>query len=1037
MPLTPPTAHPILPSPTDIAQGLSEASPPAMLAWAQAAPIALAAIDADGNVGWVNAAFEALTGWAAAQAVGRPAEALLARPLAPPWLPPAGELARRALHRADASVLHCDVQCDTVGPGLRLLTLVGRDEEAALEADLRRVGGLLDFVQTRARIGTWQRDVRTGVGRWDDHMFRFFGIDPGRGTPSIAQISQASMPQDQLMEALSESMKTPGVYAHRYRLLTPEGTLRRVQSHWEVSATPDGLPERVVGLVMDETETFALASAVDEDVKQLQLATELADVAIWRHDLGTQRVHLNERASEMLGVTPRADGVPVEELRALIHPDDLPEVLATFQRALLSHRPEDLQARYRHHGGGWRHVFTRRITQRDGFGIPIALSGVALDITEQVVRTQRSDELARHLDEVTATVGIGVWRIPRDGSTAEWNRQMHALCGVPLDEPPPDFRAWVDRCVHPADRDRVRERGLEWLRHASHADELAHRIVLPDGEVRHVVARGRVEPEPSPYRLTGVTIDVTERELALAALREATERSAMATRAAGIGIWEWDSDTGDSRWDDEMFVLRGRQPRAAPPTLDEMAGWVHIDDRTYVNDQIHAARVEDRPAYYEFRVIWPDGSVRWIASRSLPVRDERGHTTMRLGVNWDVTEARAAAAARQERALVLRESQAKSELLARMSHELRTPMNAVLGFTQLLLTDDGLHGDDTRPDRRVANLEKDATRRARLEHIRSAGEHLLTLINDVLELSRLDGPDGAERDVVLQPVQLAPVIAQTLPLVERLAQQHGVGVVAPSSPLWVRADATRLKQVLVNLLTNAIKYNRPGGSVRLDVSHDGAQVLIRVSDDGVGMTTEQQQHAFEPFNRAGAERDGVEGTGIGLTIVKALVERMGGRIAVSSTPGVGSMFEVRLDAAAAAGPLALPARRLLYVEDNDVNVLIVSELVRRRGDIEFVSVPDGASGVARAAQLLPALTLVDMQLPDIDGLEVLARLRANPLTAGLRVIALSANAIPADIRRAIDAGFDDYWTKPLDFSVFNAAIDRVFGSAVPAAGPSA
>ncbi|MEP6504265.1 MAG: hybrid sensor histidine kinase/response regulator, partial [Betaproteobacteria bacterium] len=318
-----------------------------------------------------------------------------------------------------------------------------------------------------------------------------------------------------------------------------------------------------------------------------------------------------------------------------------------------------------------------------------------------------------------------------------------------------------------------------------------------------------------------------------------------------------------------------------------------------------------------------------------------------------------------------------------------------------------------------------------LEHIRSAGEHLLTLINNVLELSRLDGP---ERDVVLQAVHVGAVTDTTLPLVEGLARQHGVRVVAEPSPLWVRADPVRLKQVLLNLLTNAIKYNRSGGSVHVDVAPDAGYVLIRVADDGIGMTSSQQSEAFEPFNRAGAERDGIEGTGIGLTIVKALVEGMGGRISVNSARGVGSVFEVCLDAAAQSGPHALPARRLLYIEDNSVNVLIVSELVRRRGDIEFDTVPDGASGVARATQSLPGLTLVDMQLPDIDGLEVLARLRANPQTAGLRVVALSANAIPADIQRALAAGFDDYWTKPLDFAVFNAALDRVFGTQAGARG---
>ena len=988
-----------------------------LLAWARGAPVALAAIAGDGSVAWVNAAFERLTGFAAALASGTTLERMLADAATPSWLPSPGELSRRRLQRQDGVPLHVDVQVDALDAGLRMVTLVPRDAEAELDAEIRRLAALLDFVQTHARIGLWERNVHTREGRWDPHMFRFFGIDPRRGTPSIAQVAQASVPQDKLFQALIDSMARPGVYSHRYRLYTPSGALRRVQAHWEVFADANGQPNHVVGLVMDDTETFRLASSVDEASAQLHLATELAEVSMWRHDLVTQRVYLNGRAAAVMGMEARPEGVPIDEMRSRIHPDDLLEVLATYQRALNSFRSEDVQARYLGQDGKWHHIFTRRITQRDGFGTPIAFSGVALDITEQMERVQRADELARRLDDVTSTSGIGVWRVLRDDGAAEWNAQMRAMTGLPVEEPAPGFMAWLDRFVHPDDRDRVRDIGLAWIKDPSTPLEVAHRIVDVRGEVRHLVSRARAEPESSPWRATGVAIDVTERELALAALREANERSAMATHAAGIGIWEWDVDSGVSRWDPQMFALRGLEPRPAAPSFDEMTHWVHPDDRAYVNDQIQSARVGDRSAYYEFRILRGDGQVRWLASRSLPVRDERGRTRLRLGVNWDITEAHEAAAARHERELVLRESQAKSELLARMSHELRTPMNAVLGFTRLLMADDGAPANDD---------DAAATRQARLEHIHSAGEHLLTLINNVLELSRLDGP---ARDVVLQPVRLGSVVEQTLPLVEGLALQHGVAVIAPPSTLHVRADATRLKQVLVNLLTNAIKYNQPGGSVRLDVVPEAGRVLIRVSDDGMGMTSDQQAHAFEPFNRAGAEREGIEGTGIGLTIVKALVEGMGGRVSLRSARGVGSVFEVSLEAAAESGPLALPARRLLYIEDNAVNVLIVAELVRRRSGIEFDSMPDGASGVARAAQTLPGLVLVDMQLPDIDGLEVLRRLRANEATASLRLVALSANAIPADIQRALQAGFDDYWTKPLDFKVFEAALDQVFGAA--------
>jgi len=304
----------------------------------------------------------------------------------------------------------------------------------------------------------------------------------------------------------------------------------------------------------------------------------------------------------------------------------------------------------------------------------------------------------------------------------------------------------------------------------------------------------------------------------------------------------------------------------------------------------------------------------------------------------------------------------------------------------------------------------------------------------VLELSR---PEGAGHSVTLQPVRGAGLLAQALPMVERLAAERGVQVQALPVPagLFLRGDPTRLTQVLVNLLTNAIKYNRAGGSVRVELVREDGVAALRVSDDGIGMSADQVSQAFEPFNRAGVDHDGVEGTGIGLTIVRALVERMGGQVAVRSAPGTGSVFEVRLPALddvearalAETGP-ACP-RSLLYIEDNPVNVLIVSELVRRHGGIDFDSAPDGLSGVERARQSRPGLVLVDMHLPDIGGLDVLRRLRADPATAGLTCIALSANAIPEDIQTALDSGFDAYWTKPLDFTTFRQALDRVFGPA--------
>jgi CheY-like chemotaxis protein len=223
----------------------------------------------------------------------------------------------------------------------------------------------------------------------------------------------------------------------------------------------------------------------------------------------------------------------------------------------------------------------------------------------------------------------------------------------------------------------------------------------------------------------------------------------------------------------------------------------------------------------------------------------------------------------------------------------------------------------------------------------------------------------------------------------------------------------------------------------------GEQVVLQVRDSGRGMASEQLLHVFEPFNRLGLERKGIEGTGIGLAIVKANVERMGGTVHVQSTVGVGSVFEVRLPSAASApappppvetvrNPDVAPTEaartgRLLYIEDNPVNALIVRELIAQRGNLTLDEADDGASGIESARECHPDLILVDMQLPDFDGLEVLRRLRADPSTAAIPCIALSANAMPEDIQLALGAGFADYWTKPLDFRVFLGALDTLFG----------
>lgn len=637
----------------------------------------------------------------------------------------------------------------------------------------------------------------------------------------------------------------------------------------------------------------------------------------------------------------------------------------------------------------------------------------------QLAKLREDREFGQRLSAVVSAAGVGVWRRHPSQARAFWNDQMFVITGRPPELGGPTQEEWAQQIVHPDDRDAMRELLVNMSPGAA-AVEHACRIVRPDGAVRWLAVRVRRERCEGGFSILGIALDVTERVCAEAALRDANERAALAARSIGIGTWEWDTTTGEVIWDEAMFRLRGLAPQSHAPDIQQCLAMTHPDDVESVVRERQEASTGAGPTAHEFRVVWPDGAVHWIASRSTVVSDPNHRSMRRIGMNWDITEAKDIETNRRERELALRDNKAKSEFLSRMSHELRTPLNAVLGFTQILLAAPG-----TSPDQQ----------RKYLAHVRSAGEHLLALIDDVLALSILDS-DRFKLDI--QAVPLADVVNESLPLVERLAQSRGVTVRAVPIDGACRGDRTRLRQVMVNLLSNAIKYTHTGGHVLIAGGAENDQVFVQVNDTGRGMSSEQLAHLFEPFNRLGVEREGIEGTGIGLAVVKALVERMGGAVNVASEPGVGSSFEVRLPRACMSpdqnpsvrGEPVLDVRMrsgtVLYIEDNPANVLVLKEIIRMRPGLHIESAPSGAVGAALAGVLRPDLILVDIRLPDMDGFEVVRLLKAQAETAETPCIALSASVMPADIKQARQAGFVDYWTKPINLGDVLASLDQRF-----------
>jgi PAS domain S-box-containing protein len=407
-----------------------------------------------------------------------------------------------------------------------------------------------------------------------------------------------------------------------------------------------------------------------------------------------------------------------------------------------------------------------------------------------------------------------------------------------------------------------------------------------------------------------------------------------------------------------------------------------------------------------------------------PLKDDAGHMTGLAIMVRDITERkRAETELRQAKEAAEAASRAKSEFLSRMSHELRTPLNAVLGFAQLLQME------------QLTPLQREF-----LGHILTGGKHLLFLINEILDISRIE---TGRLSLTLHAVPVAELVQETLELIRPLADGRDVRLATRLGPLHdrcVRTDRQRLKQVLLNLFSNAVKYNRPGGSVTVigEVPAPG-RLCLAVQDTGIGIAPENLGRLFEPFQRLGAEATREEGMGLGLALSKRLVDALGGSLTVTSLPGEGSTFRVELpqaDPDAGEGSdwpaqTQVPAvagsapRTVLLVEDHLTNAKLIEQMLTHRPGIRLVTATDGRTGFERARLDRPDLILLDVHLPDLSGDQFLHALQADPWLRDIPVVAVSADATAPQVQRLLAAGAREYLTKPLDVPRFLEVVDSL------------
>ncbi len=515
----------------------------------------------------------------------------------------------------------------------------------------------------------------------------------------------------------------------------------------------------------------------------------------------------------------------------------------------------------------------------------------------------------------------------------------------------------------------------------------------------------------------GIQSDITEQHHATEARSRSEEQLRALIQSLDEMVFEFDRDGRYLNvWaSDETLLVRPREEllgKTLPQALGEERGAAFTKTIRRVIDTRRAESLS-----YELPI---DARPRWFMARISPVVSPDGSCVKACMLARDITaaeELRNALRAAKEEAE--QANQAKSDFLSRMSHELRTPLNAILGFAQLLEMGE-------LPDEEKDNAAQ----------ILKAGKHLLELINEVLQLASID---AGRQAMSIEPVHVGELLEDARALVRPLAalRRITIDLAAECGDWHLLADRQRVMQVLLNVIANAVKYNRDDGTVTvrcLDAA-DGRH-RIAVTDCGSGIPADKLSRLFIPFERAGAERSGVEGTGLGLALSKKLVELMGGTMGVESEVGRGSTFWLELPATESPRlPVFAPARaelevrpparpcKVLYIEDNLSNLRLIHHIFATRPEVKLFSAMQGRLGLELAQQQRPDLILLDLHLPDLPGDEVLGELRAEPATRGIPVVMLSADATERQVERLLAAGACAYLTKPLDVRQFLAVVD--------------
>ncbi len=932
------------------------------------------------------------------------------------------------------------------------------DITARKQAELQKDAALNKLRTSEEKFRLIAETIEEVFWMFDNQHMRMEYVSPayekvwGRTVKSLyedgRQYIEAILPEDRqvMFDALERQARGEQIDME-YRIIRPDGSFRWIHDRSFPILDESGMVLRTTGIAIDITDQKKGELALRESHETAQAILNAASESVFLMDIDGTVVAANETTAARLG----------KQVQDLIGAN----MFSLLPPAVADGRKKQLEMVVRNRKfvefederfGMWMESNIYPIFDVDGNVRRVAVFG--RDITNRKLAEDKLRENEHRMRLAVETTNIGIWAWNLKTNTIQWDTEMFRMYGI---EPSTDgvinYIDWSS-AVNPKELVE-QEAALQDTIHRRGQGKREFQIRRRDsGELRYIYAveSVRLNSAGEPELVVGTNIDITERKKAEEKLRASeekyrslsqeleqrvkertadvytlSERLELATRAANLGVWNWSVKTNQLQWDDQMFVIHRVDKASFAGNLEFVMRTIHLDDVEMVRQKIQellSGMLES--GVIEYRIMRGDGCIGYLKTHGVAQYNAGNQIENVIGMVQDVTEEKLAEQAMRESRDNLdflnrkleRASRAKDEFLANMSHELRTPLNGILGMSEILLS--GQRG----PLNERQNIY--------VSTIYASGQHLLSLINDVLDLAKIEAD---KLELYVEAVSVSNICHACLAFIKEPAAKKDVqiGLKISEDVTTIQADERRLKQILVNLLNNAVKFTPPEGKISLEVQPNRQKKCVEFSviDTGIGISPEDQQRLFTPFVQAdNSLTRKYEGTGLGLALVKRLSELHGGSVSLESELGKGSRFTVSLpwqdtepsktasDKTVNAAIETLPTidrknkATILLAEDNPINAMTIADYLDGLG-YSMVIANDGYEALNKAIESIPDLILMDVQMPDLDGLEATRRLRTDPQFAFTPIIAITAQAMVGDREKCLAAGANAYMSKPI------------------------